>query len=125
VQDSVSPQSLERNAELLRWSVSTHGDGVEIALAGEMDLSNAAAVGDALEAIVNARPATVSVDLAELSFLDSTGLHCLLDAAEKAATVGCQLVVRRPGPTVLRIFAICGVDDILLGRVDGETLKGR
>jgi anti-sigma B factor antagonist len=98
---------------------------VEIALDGEIDLSNAAALGTVLERIVEARPATVSVDLAQISFLDSTGLHCLLDAAENAAAVGCQLVVRRPAGEVLRIFAICGVDDILLGGVNGETLKGR
>jgi anti-sigma B factor antagonist len=105
--------------------VSSDGDDVEIALAGEIDLSNAAALGTVLETIVDAGAAAVSVDLAQLSFLDSKGVHCLLDAAGKAAAVGCRFVVRRPTPGVLRIFTICGVDEILLGSLDGERSKGR
>jgi anti-anti-sigma factor len=98
---------------------------VEIALEGELDLSNAAALGAALESVVEAQPSTVRVDLAQLSFLDSTGLHCLLDAADKAAAVGCRLVVRRPNRTVMRVLSICGVDDVLLDRGIGESVEGR
>jgi anti-sigma B factor antagonist len=59
----------------LRWCVGREADAVVVAVAGEMDLSNAAEFGGALAAVLDSRPARVIADLADLSFLDSSGIH--------------------------------------------------
>jgi anti-anti-sigma factor len=105
---------LGSSAELVRWSVVSVGDDVTVAVEGEVDRASSASLGAALADVCDARPATITLDLANLSFLDSSGVHCLLDAANRAAAIGCDLAVRRPTGIVLRVLEICGVDGLLL-----------
>ena len=98
----------------MRWSVRCGGDGVEVAVAGEMDLATTPPLGKALARILDTKPVTLCVDLAEVSFLDSSGIRCLVGVAERGAAVGTRLVVCNPTPMVLRVLEICGVDDLLL-----------
>src|SRR4029077_12691495 len=101
---------LMQGAEHLHWSVVSGDAEVVVSLEGELDLATVTPLGGLLRKIIEGGPPTVAVDLARVTFLDSTGLHCLVDAAQTAATVGRQLVVRRPSASVVRVLAICGVD---------------
>ena len=113
------------DAELLRWSVSQLGSEIVLCLEGDLDLATFDPLSGILAEILEQRPATVAVDLARVSFLDSTGIRCLVNAARAAATEGCKLVVRRPSATVVRVLAICGVDELLLGDTDGDRKARR
>src|SRR3954449_5672063 len=113
------------SAVFLRWSVSRVESEVVVCLDGVLDLATVEALSQLLREILEDRPATVAVDLARLSFLDSTGIHCLVNAAQTAASVGCKLIVRRPNATVVRVLGICGVDELLLDDADGETTARR
>lgn len=79
---------------------------------GELDLHNASALQRALEQELQRRPAFLVVDLAEVSFLDSTALHVLLRASE-AMTDRRGLVILRPTHSVRRIFEATGTAGIL------------
>jgi anti-sigma B factor antagonist len=115
--------------EPLRWSVRRLGDEIEVVIAGEMDLATTGPLGLALTQVLETKPVTVSLDVAEVSFLDSSGIRCLVGAAERAAAVGSHLVVRNPTRMVLRVFEICGVDQLLSAvgtSVDGsDPARGR
>jgi len=102
------------SAEPLRWSVRCGPDGIDVAVAGEMDLATSGRFAQALTEVLKTKPMAVRIDLAEVSFLDSSGIRCLLGAAELAAAVGGHLVVRNPTPMVLRVLEICGLDQWLL-----------
>jgi anti-sigma B factor antagonist len=97
----------------LQWSVIT-GDEVVVTLVGELDMSNAPALADALATVVAERPKMVILDLAQLTFLDSSGISCLMGAAVSAADVGCEFKARLPSASVLRVMEICGLDQLLL-----------
>lgn len=56
---------------------STHGTTEVVALAGELDMVNAPTVADALDTLV-ADGRQVVVDLTELTFIDSSGIHALV-----------------------------------------------
>jgi anti-anti-sigma factor len=101
------------NAGLLRWQTSRDEEGVVVAFAGEIDVSNASVLGSVLAELLNS-DSDVIVDLAEVSFLDSSAISRLVSAAKNAAAVGCRLTVRRPTRTVLRVLQLTGVDDALL-----------
>ena len=90
------------------------GDEVKIVLVGEVDLANAGPLEEALAQVIDTKPVSVIIDLAQLSFLDSSGIRCLVNAARGASAVGGHLVVRYPTPTILRALQICGVDELLL-----------
>ena len=55
----------------------------------------------------------VTVDLAEVTFMDSTGLTTLMDAHLAAQANGWSFTVRRPSPAVTRVFELAGVRSLL------------
>jgi anti-anti-sigma factor len=62
-----------------------------ISLTHEIDLASAGTVVSALEPLV-AAGGPVTVDLSNLTFMDSTGIHVLLDAAAALGDRGCIIL---------------------------------
>ena len=90
-------------------------DGVaEIVLDGELDLASVASLRSALDAALAARVSRVVVDASGLSYMDSSGINCLMSAAEQARRTGSRVVVRNPAGIVRTVLAITGVDRELL-----------
>jgi anti-sigma B factor antagonist len=86
---------------------------VHVALVGELDLSTVAKVQEELRRIEVNSPATLVVDLSKLTFLDSTGLRCIVTADERAREEGRRIVIVRGPDAVQRVFAITRLDDRL------------
>jgi anti-sigma B factor antagonist len=55
----------------------------------------------------------VVLDLAAVTFMDSTGLTTLMDARRQADDNGWSFAVRHPSPAVLRVFELAGVGGML------------
>jgi anti-sigma B factor antagonist len=86
---------------------SAERDGrVHVSLRGELDLSTVGKVDDELQNVEGASPKVVVLDLSELSFLDSTGLRCVVRADERAREDGRRFVVVRGPEAVQRVFEI-------------------
>jgi anti-sigma B factor antagonist len=111
--------------EHLRWSVSSDAADVVVRLDGDLDLATVGEVGRLLGKIVERRPGTIALDATNLSFLDSTGIHCLVNAAEAASRVGSTLVLRNPSASVVRVLGICGVDELLLDAAGRDATARR
>jgi anti-sigma B factor antagonist len=79
-----------------------------IAPCGELDLSNAAQ----LKARLAGRIDTV-LDLSELSFMDSTGIHVLISTFHRAQAEAWEFTVRNAQPAVLRVIKLVGLDQHL------------
>jgi stage II sporulation protein AA (anti-sigma F factor antagonist) len=92
---------------------SREDDVHTIALAGEMDLANAADVERELVRAEATNPARLVIDLSELTFMDSTGIRLLITAHARSRTDGDRLVLIRPPARVLRVLTIAGVDELL------------
>jgi anti-sigma B factor antagonist len=86
---------------------------VHVALVGELDLSTVAKVQEELRRVEASSPATLVVDLSKLTFLDSTGLRCIVTADERARTDGRRIVIVRGPDAVQRVFAITRLEDRL------------
>ncbi len=86
---------------------------VHVALVGELDLSSVAKVQEELRRIEAESPATMVVDLSRLTFLDSTGLRCIVTADERAREEGRRMVVVRGPDPVQRVFAITRLEERL------------
>jgi anti-anti-sigma factor len=80
-----------------------------LSLAGELDLAAEATVKGAVAAALAARPTAIIVDLGRLSFLDSTGVRCLIVARRDAAAAGVSLTVREAKGIVERVLTITGI----------------
>ena len=113
------------SAELVQWSVHRAGDEVTVALIGEVDISNEAALSAALAEVVGMKPGRIVIDLAGVSYLDSSGVRCLLNVSKHAAAAGSEIVVCRPVGIVLRVLEICGVDALLLRGNGGDESEAQ
>jgi anti-sigma B factor antagonist len=94
--------------------VDDRGDGrLEIALHGDVDFTNADEVREQIRAAIeDAGPSTVYVDLADVPFLDSSGIAVLVSAHRVAATLGAKYRVGRPAPAVYEHLRLTGVSEL-------------
>ena len=87
--------------------------GIRIVVRGEVDMTT----GDRFEREVLAaeerQPATLTIDLTGVDFLDSTGLQIVLDADVRAQAAGHRLVVLSGEGEAARVFALAEVADRL------------
>lgn len=100
-------------SELASVAVERHGDAAVARLAGEVDLSNATAVEDAVTGgLAGAR--AVVLDLGGLRYLDSAGLALLSRLATRCGedSTALRLVVPA-GAIVRRAIAVSGLDTVV------------
>jgi len=83
-------------------------------LHGELDIATAPELVEMLERLRRQGHAVV-LDLAEVTFMDSTGLTTLMDAHVQAERDGWSFSVKRPSSAVKRVFDLAGVDRLLEG----------
>ena len=100
---------------VLEFSVNTAalgGDSFIVTLTGEVDLHTAPALEQALEGVVALGGTAVALDLADVSFIDSTVLCVLLTYRERLQNLGGELVVVTEDRRILRTFEITGLDRV-------------
>ena len=89
------------------------GPGVtRVSLSGELDMLSASCLGDALADAAHGSMAVI-LDLSQLTFMDSSGLHAILTARNRLSEAGCRFVILRGSHQVQRLFELSGVDGVL------------
>jgi anti-sigma B factor antagonist len=86
--------------------------GIVLVLSGEIDLATAPAVERELLRAVESRD-LVAIDLSNISFMDSTGIHVIIKAHQRLRERGGRLLVVQGPPQVTRIFELTGLNDHL------------
>lgn len=82
-------------------------EGILLALRGELDLATVPVLEDALQNAERSHDLVV-VDLRDLTFLDSAGLHVLIGAEQRARRSGARLVLVQGPPQVRRLLELTG-----------------
>ncbi|MEU0157160.1 STAS domain-containing protein [Micromonospora fulviviridis] len=90
------------------WGVDVGAARRVVALSGEIDMSGADRLDDLLHEAI-ARAGTVEVDLAELTFIDSTVLSILVGAYHHAADRGVDLTLVNAAGQVRRVLDMTGI----------------
>lgn len=96
-----------------RFTVEVIGGVPVLATPDEIDLNNAAEMAALLEATAQG-DGTLVVDMSRTRFCDSAGLHVLVRAHSRAQALGGELLLVRPATPVRRVFAITGIDRLIL-----------
>jgi anti-sigma B factor antagonist len=81
-----------------------------LSVRGELDLATAPVVEGELQR-VEAEHEVVAIDLRQVDFIDSSGLHVLIKARERAAGSGRRLVLLQGSPQVRRVLSLTGLVD--------------
>lgn len=94
----------------LRTEVRELEDATLVALVGELDISEAGAVGEVLATAEAKRPQVLVLDLRGLEFLDSSGIRLVVEADLRAQREGRRLMIVRGPEPVHRVFTIALLD---------------
>jgi anti-sigma B factor antagonist len=87
-----------------------HQDVAVLNVHGEIDLETAPALRETLLPVLERQTGPVVVDLSEVSFMDSTGLHLLVDTLRQLEAQNRRLaIVCREGGHVHRLLALIGL----------------
>ena len=79
----------------------------------EIDITNAEPLRAALLKAAASGPGTLVVDMTRTQFCDSSGLHTLIAAHKRAEAEGREVLLVIPSTTVLRVFALTGMDRVI------------
>ena len=81
------------------------GDGTVVRVCGDVDIATTPALQQHLFGLIEAGHRVV-IDLADVQFMDCSGLGVLLACQRRAATTGAVLVLRRPSHRVTRLLEL-------------------
>ena len=84
--------------------------GTVVAVTGELDLLSAPQLRTALDALLPASTRHVAIDLTQATFMDSAGVHAVLDASHRA---GGHLAVICPKGPVRQVIELLGLTEML------------
>jgi anti-sigma B factor antagonist len=84
-----------------------------VALVGELVFETARKVERELRTIEEQSPATIALDLSELSMIDSTGLALVVSADARAREAGRRFMIIEGPDAVQRVFRMTRLDDRL------------
>jgi anti-sigma B factor antagonist len=99
----------------LEFTVTTAelaGNAFVVTVAGEADMHTAPALDQALDGVVGLGGTSVVLDLAEVSFIDSTVLAVLHRYHRRYESLGGELVLVSDDRRILRTLEITGLDRI-------------
>lgn len=95
-------------------STQRYLDGaVVLSISGEVDLANASSLRAQLKAAIETRKHLIVVDLKDLRYIDSCGIHALLDTHHAVARNGCSIALAAVPSMVQRIFKIVGLAQMI------------
>jgi stage II sporulation protein AA (anti-sigma F factor antagonist) len=94
--------------------IASAGNGVILAVAGEIDLSNAEEFSDGVRALMDGAEGEVVLSLQNCGFIDSTGIRTLIMLARELRTRDQKLVLSGLNGGPRRVLEITGLLD---GRV--------
>jgi anti-sigma B factor antagonist len=89
-------------------AVEEQDHAIVVRLVGELDLYNAGDVREALDQACARRPGRIVVDLADVTFIDSTGLGVLVEARSKLPDRK-TFLLSEPQPETRRALEISGL----------------
>ena len=90
--------------------MSVEGGSLALHPDGALDVVTAGALGTAIDTAAHARPAAITIDLTDVTFVDSTGLRVLVRAYRRSRRDGFTLTVVPGNPTVDKILRLTGLN---------------
>jgi anti-anti-sigma factor len=99
--------------QYLTTRIDSRNGVTRIALAGEVDMATVPVLKQQLAQAEQDGAASIMVDLRDVTFIDSQGLHALLRARERAQSNGHRLLIVGASPSARRLFQITGKEFLI------------
>ncbi len=96
-----------------RFPVAWSDRAAVIVVPGEIDLTIADGLRDALLEVLNAGALGLIVDMSATTFLDSAGISAITRAARRASASGAVIRLVAVTAPVLRVLSLVGIDRLI------------
>jgi anti-anti-sigma factor len=106
---------------LVDVSASVVGRRAVLTVDGEIDIGTVGIVAAAIDRAVADGAVELWLDLAPTSFMDSAGLHLLLDTGQRLEALNRELAIIAPPASVRRLFEVAGVTGLLTVHPDRQS----
>lgn len=98
----------------LNVQVRSDAAHIVVMVSGEVDVSNADVLRDAIDkAVCSEGVQAIEVDMAQVPYIDSTGIGVLVGGAHRARDVGASFSLVGAQDNVVRILGMLGVDEVI------------
>ena len=97
--------------DVFEFETRESGDAAFVRLVGELDLAEVGPLQVEFDRLCANGLSGLTVDLSELDFLDSTGLHLLMKLRGRCEGQNLPLTLVPGPPSVQRLFQITGTDE--------------
>jgi anti-sigma B factor antagonist len=94
-------------------SVTVAGRDAVVLVRGELDLATASALETAVMGYVDRGFSTVGVDLAAVTFMDTSGVNAIMACRQRATGPGATVSLSRASRSVRRILTLTETDALL------------
>jgi len=101
-----APQKETRLGPGIEVTKDRHGSAVVLAVSGEIDVHTTPQLREALLGEISNDSPTVVLDLAGVTFIDSTGLSVLITALKRARSLGGDVRLRAPSHQVFKVLEL-------------------
>jgi anti-anti-sigma factor len=98
--------------DLLDIETQERLEGLVARVSGEVDLANVDRLTRAIRPAVETSR-NIVLDVTGLRYIDSTGLHALLDAQRHLQAHGCRLLVAGASPSIGKVMRLFGFDKLI------------
>ena len=95
----------------MNHEVTEQGKAIVVALEGDMDLSSSPAARKVLLDSVRKGRAVI-VDMAGVSYIDSSGVASLVESLQGARKAGCEFVLAAVSEPALRVLCLARLDTV-------------
>jgi anti-sigma B factor antagonist len=96
------------------------GADAVVTLVGELDMATAPSLADVLDSLLSDGPGEIVVDLAGLSFIDSSGLAVLVTTQNALGEQGRGLSLRSPRRHAVKVLEMAGLVNFLDVRTEPD-----
>ena len=108
----IGPTESRRRPVDIEIEHRTEGAWQVLDVAGEVDLSTAPALRSRIDTVLDEGGRRLVVDLADVSFMDSSGLSVLVSGYKGMREAGGEMAVVCPNVAIAKIFSITGLDRV-------------
>jgi len=83
-----------------------------VTVSGEVDVETSPVLEERLTSVLDRGLSSIRIDLADVTFLDSTGLSVLISGLKRCRAAGGELRLLSPRPNVRKVLEITGLTDV-------------
>ena len=101
--------------------VAKHDETVVASPVGEIDLARSPSLRSRLAEVLKEKPSRLIIDLAQVPYMDSSGVETLVEALQQSRSKNCTLILAGMQDRVRSVFEIARLDTVFTIVADTDS----